>query len=156
MIRRNVHLLVVVLLLASCGGGATATSAPAPTGGETETTSPVAQEPVTVQIKADEYSFESDLTTFKVGIPYHFIVTNTGAKEHEFMIVAPIEPGVMDMEAMDALAVAHVEEDDLQEGDVVSVDYTFTTDDIGQLLEFACHLDTHYEDGMHETITVTG
>jgi hypothetical protein len=37
----------------------------------------------------------------------------------------PIAAGTMDMEAMDELAVGHIEEDDLLAGDTSSVDVTF-------------------------------
>lgn len=152
-------LMATAIILAACGGGATTTTAgstPTTTAESASSNTTVSQEAVTVNVTADDYSFDSDLTTFQVGVPYHFVVTNVGQKEHEFMIVAPIDPGTMDMEAMDDLALAVIEEDDLQPGDEASVDYTFTQDDVGQQLEFACHTEGHYEKGMHETITVTG
>lgn len=111
-------------------------------------------EPVTVDVDADDFSFTSSLTTFKVGVPYHFVVHNVGDEEHEFMIVMPIAAGAMDMEAMDELAVGHIEEDDLLAGDTSSVDVTFDKAYPAGTLEFACHIEQHYEKGMVLPIVV--
>jgi uncharacterized cupredoxin-like copper-binding protein len=96
---------------------------------------------------------DADLTTFEVGVPYRFIVENTGTRTHELMIIEPIEPGTMDMEEMDEMALAVVEADDLGPGSTYEFDYTFSADSAGQPLEFACYLEGHYEAGMHQTIT---
>lgn len=103
-----------------------------------------------------EQSVESDLTTFEAGTSYHFVVENTGSLAHELMIVEPIEPGVMDMEEMDEMALYVIEEDDLEAGATVEFDYTFPASAAGDTLEFACHLAGHYELGMHAPITVQG
>jgi uncharacterized cupredoxin-like copper-binding protein len=110
--------------------------------------------PVEVKITATDFGFAASQTTFKVGVPYHFVVTNQGKVAHEFMLVKPIEAGMMDMEAMDAMALAHIEEDDLQPGTTQSVDYTFTEAAPTGQLEFSCHLAGHYEAGMKLPITV--
>ena len=140
MLSRLVKLILVGMLLAlpACAGQA---SNP--------------QGPVDVTITATDFNFQSSLTTFKVGVPYHFIVTNKGAVEHEFMLVKPIDPSAnMEMSEMDNMALAHIEEDDLQPGDTASVDYTFTQEDANGTLEFSCHLPGHYENGMKLPITV--
>ena len=151
--------VVTLFVLAACGGGTTASPTTATTATTvaptTEASTVATQEPVTVNVTADEYSFESDVTSFQVGVPYHFVVTNTGAKAHEFMILVPMESGMMDMEAMDEMALAVIEEDDLEACDEASIDHTFTADEAGQPLEFACHIEGHYEDGMHLSIDVT-
>lgn len=113
-----------------------------------------ANQPVTVKVTADEFNFHSTLTTFKVGVPYHFEVTNNGKVEHEFMLVKPIEAGTMEMGEMDDMALAHIEEDDLQPGTTQSFDYTFTEPAPKGQLEFSCHLPGHYEAGMRLPITV--
>lgn len=113
-----------------------------------------ANQPVTVKVTATEYSFQSSLTTFKVGVPYHFEVTNAGKVEHEFMLVKPISAGTMEMEEMDDMALAHIEEDDLRPGTTQSFDYTFTEPAPAGQLEFSCHLAGHYEAGMRLPITV--
>jgi uncharacterized cupredoxin-like copper-binding protein len=103
---------------------------------------------------ATDMKIESNYTTFKVGVPYHFEVTNEGAIPHEVMLIQPIEGGMMTMEEMDAMARGMVEADDLPAGATASFDYTFTSDDIGTPLELACHVEGHYEAGMVLPITV--
>lgn len=110
--------------------------------------------PVTVKINATDFAFESSMTTFQVGVPYRFEVTNNGKVPHEFMLVKPIEAGAMEMEEMDAMALAHIEEDDLEPGSTQSVEYTFTQAYPAGQLEFSCHLPGHYEAGMVLPITV--
>jgi uncharacterized cupredoxin-like copper-binding protein len=109
--------------------------------------------PVTVNVTASEYKFESSMTNFKVGVPYHFVVTNQGTMEHEFMIIKP-EPSSVGSEQLDSDALAHIEEADLQPGETQSVDYTFLQAYPEGSLEFACHLPDHYEKGMHTSIVV--
>ncbi|MGD2100932.1 MAG: hypothetical protein PVG83_01735 [Acidimicrobiia bacterium] len=96
----------------------------------------------------------SDVTTFTAGDTYHFVVENEGQAAHELMIVEPIDPGAMDMEEMDEIALYVVEEDDLEPGETFSFDFTFPEDAVGADLEFACHIAGHYEAGMHLAITV--
>lgn len=135
---RPIRLMVVFAVLAmiavACGGGA------APAG--------------TIQVTASDMVIESNYTTFKIGVPYHFEVTNEGAIPHEVMLIQPIEGGMMTMEEMDAMARGMVEADDLPAGTTASFDYTFTSDDVGTPLELACHVEGHYEAGMVLPITV--
>lgn len=129
--------LLVLVALAACAGAQSGQNGP-----------------VTVKITADDFSFKSSLTTFKVGVPYHFEVTNQGTVAHELMIMQPVEAGKMDMEEMDKMALAHVEQADLPPGATKSFDYTFTQAYPAGTLEFACHLTGHYEQGMKLPIIV--
>ena len=110
--------------------------------------------PITVTVDAGDYDFQSSLTTFTVGVPYHFEVTNTGEVDHEFMLVEPIAQGTMDMEEMDGMAVAHIEEDDLEAGATETLDVTFDKAHPAGTLEMSCHIGQHYEKGMHIPIVV--
>lgn len=149
---RNFKLIAVVavlaLLAAACGATAAAntTAAPSPT------TAATATGPTVVHVTADEMTITSDVTTFKVGVPYEFEVTNDGAIAHEVMLVRPTDS--TDMEAIDELALGMAEEEDLGPGATVSFSYTFTEDDLAGPLELACHVPGHYEAGMLLPITV--
>lgn len=110
--------------------------------------------PVSVKVTADEFSFKSSLTTFSVGQKYHFEVINKGKVPHEIMVIQPILPGDMGMEAMDEMSLAHITEEDLQPGTTKTIDYTFTKTDAAEKLEFACHVPGHYEAGMKLPISV--
>jgi uncharacterized cupredoxin-like copper-binding protein len=114
--------------------------------------------PVEVTITLAEMKIDSSRTTFSVGVPYHFIVTNAGSVPHEIMIMpAMMNGGMMSnmpMEQLDKMALAHIESDDLLPGATKTVDYTFTKPAPAGTLEFACYLSGHHEAGMHEAITV--
>lgn len=111
--------------------------------------------PVDVEVTLTEFGIESSLDTFEVGVPYHFIITNEGAINHELMIMEPMMPGMdMSMEEMDAMALAFVEEDELTPGTTQTLDYTFTEPAPAGSLELGCHIAGHYEAGMAVPITV--
>jgi uncharacterized cupredoxin-like copper-binding protein len=131
-------------------GGVTVTTAGTATTAETTTPG----QPVTVKVDAGDYFFRSSPTTFKVGVPYHFEVTNPGKVAHEFMIIMPIPAGTMEMEQMDKMAVGHIEEDDLAPGATKSINVTFTKPYPPGTLEMACHIGTHYQKGMKLAIVV--
>ncbi len=117
---------------------------------------PVATQPVTVQIDADEFSIKASQTTFRVGVPYHFVLRNSGKVAHEVMVMPMTASSAgMPMMEMDKLALGMVEEENFVAGATGSFDVTFTKAYGPGELEFACHVDRHYEDGMHQTITVT-
>ncbi|HKI54583.1 MAG TPA: hypothetical protein VJ987_10700 [Anaerolineales bacterium] len=125
-----------MLLLVACGGG-----------GSNEVT-----------ITLTDFGIESSRTSFEVGVPYHFIITNEGAINHEMMIMAPLTEDQMmmdmDMEQMDAMALAMIEEDELTPGTTRTLDYTFTEPAPDGSLEFSCHVEGHYVAGMKLPITV--
>lgn len=110
---------------------------------------------VNVEVTLTDFGIESTVDTFEVGVPYHFIITNEGAVNHELMIMEPMMEGMeMDMEEMDAMALAYVEEDELPPGATQTLDYTFTAAAPAGSLEFDCHIEGHYEAGMKLPITV--
>lgn len=148
---------VVVAMLAGCGSNGAAN----PKSADQGVTVPSSESPgssagstVTVDVQGGEYFFKSSLTTFKVGVPYHFVVRNVGDIEHEFMVVKPIAAGAMSMEMMDSMAMGHIEDSDLQAHRTATVDVTFTKPYPAGTIEMACHIGKHYEKGMHIPIVV--
>ena len=99
---------------------------------------PTPQAPVDVQVTASEFKFDSSLTTFSVGTPYHFVLNNKGSVGHDWMIIAQGEKD-------ETKALIEVEDSDLQPGKTLTKDFTFTQP--GNY-EFACHVAGHYEAGM--------
>ena len=131
-----IFILAFALVLTACGGNA-------------------GNRPVEVKVTLNEFTIESSITDFQVGVPYHFVVTNEGEDPHEIMLMEPMEDTTgMDMEEMDEMALAHIEEDDLPPGGTAILDYTFTAPAASGELEFACHIQGHYESGMKLPITV--
>ena len=135
--KKLVGILVVVLLLTACG---------------------TQNDSNEVTITLTDFGMESSRTSFEVGVPYHFTVTNNGAINHEIMIMAPLTEDQMmmnmDMEQMDEMALAMIEEDELTPGATKTLDYTFTEPAPAGMLEFACHVEGHYVAGMKLPITV--
>ena len=111
-----------------------------------------------VTITLTDFGMESSRTSFEVGVPYHFVVTNNGVINHEIMIMPPLTEDQMmmnmDMEQMDEMALAMIEEDELTPGATRSFDYTFTESAPAGTLEFACHVEGHYVAGMKLPFTV--
>jgi uncharacterized cupredoxin-like copper-binding protein len=145
-----VALLIVAALAPTTTVGSNATTSPSTTAAASQNKGAA----VTVAVRAGEYYFKSAITTFKVGVPYHFVVHNVGAIPHEFMLVQPIAAGMMSMENMDAMAVGHIESSDLPAGQTATVDVTFTKPYPRGTLEMACHVGQHYEKGMRLPIVV--
>jgi uncharacterized cupredoxin-like copper-binding protein len=109
----------------------------------------------TVQVTLVEYKITSSITTFHVGVPYHFVVTNKGTIPHEFMVMPPMGDNVS-MASMDSAALVFIPI--IAPDQTSTIDYTFTKPDAQ--LEIACHFtgrqasDSHYALGMHLSIIV--
>ncbi|HSM70136.1 MAG TPA: cupredoxin domain-containing protein [Anaerolineales bacterium] len=109
-----------------------------------------------VTVTLTDFGFEASRYEFEAGQTYTFIITNEGAIPHEFVIAEPItedahhEEGEMEHEGL----VVEVEEDELPQGATVRVEVTFPSPAPDEPLEFACHIEGHYEAGMKAPITV--
>ena len=136
---RMAAFLVLALLLTACGSQPTAAQV--------------------VPIELTEFAIESPLTVFKVGTPYRFVISNPGAINHEFVMLAENEEHDMqgNTEAEDGHgesttgSMLHVGESQLTPGASVTIEHTFT--EPGEY-EFGCYLPGHYAAGMHAKITV--
>ncbi len=141
-------LLLSMAIIIACGSsGSTGTV------GSTKTNATVQRQ--SVQVTLVEYKITSSTTTFHVGVPYHFVVTNKGTIPHEFMVMPPMSDN-MSMASMDSAALVFIPI--LSPGQTSTIDYTFTKPDAH--LEIACHFsgrqasDSHYALGMHLSIIV--
>jgi uncharacterized cupredoxin-like copper-binding protein len=130
--------ILAAFILAACGGA------------------PASKNPVDVQITVNEFNITSSLTTFSVGVPYHFVVTNKGSGPHEIFIMAAANEQMSadQIQALKASALDGITGDDLTAGSTQSMTYTFTKAYPVGTLEFACHLPGHYEAGMKLPIFV--
>jgi uncharacterized cupredoxin-like copper-binding protein len=133
-----------------------ATEAPAATeastqSGATETTAASGNE---VDITLADNTIDASMTTFQVGVPYTFVITNTGRHAHNFNINPPVSvAGSLD-QALDSALLA-VPQEQLAPGQSATMEFTFPETAAGQLLEFSCLIRRHYDDGMKVDITVT-
>ncbi len=97
----------------------------------------------TVEVAArDPYSFSPASLTVEPGETILFKVTNEGKQLHEFMLAAPGHHDHADMADSGVM---------INPGETQELAWTFA--DGGQV-EFACHVDNHYESGMRGVITV--
>ena len=123
-------------------------------------TEPAATEsvPVTggtqVDITLADNTIEASTTTFQVGVPYTFVITNAGRHAHNFNINPPVSVAGS-LEQAFGSALLTVPQEQLSPGQTATVEFTFPDTAAGQLLEFSCLIRRHYEDGMKVDITVT-
>jgi uncharacterized cupredoxin-like copper-binding protein len=151
--------LLATLFVAACGSAApTATQAPVQPATEASE-EPAATEPVPVtgstqvEITLADNTIDSPMTSFQVGVPYTFVITNTGQHAHNFNINPPVAvAGSLEQALESALLV--VPQEQLAPGQTATVEFTFPDTAAGQLLEFSCLIRRHYDDGMKVDITV--
>ena len=163
-------LIVIIFLVTACASPTpAATEAPAtevpptqPAATEVPATQPAAAESPTaaasgatqVDITLVDNKIQSPVTTFQVGVPYTFVITNAGQRGHNFNISTPVsEAG--SLEAALQTALLAVPQSELGPGASVTVEYTFPAEAAGKNLEFSCLIRMHYQMGMLLPITVT-
>ena len=153
-------IILIMLFATACGSSTpTATQAPAqPAATEAPSQSGATEAPAAsgnqVKITLADNTIEASTTTFQVGVPYTFVITNSGRHAHNFNINPPVSvAGSMD-EALNKALLA-VPQEQLGVGATATAEFTFPDSAAGQLLEFSCLIRRHYEDGMHVDITVT-
>jgi uncharacterized cupredoxin-like copper-binding protein len=127
----GLFVLLLTVLLAACGG--------------------TTGSPNQVNVSLSEFKIQSSQTNFTPDTTYHFVVTNNGHTNHEFMVMQPMSAD-MPMGQMHSMALYHIDASQLPPGASKSFDYTFPASAAKQPLEFACHLPGHYEAGMHEVV----
>jgi uncharacterized cupredoxin-like copper-binding protein len=135
-------LLLILVAVAACG---TTTTAPG-----SNATSPAGQA-TEVRVTLTDYKINASQTEFTPGVPYRFVVTNSGQTPHEFM-VTPSSVGGGTEEEVDAARLFEIE--DVNPGQTKTGEYTFTKTAAAGVLEFSCHKPGHYEAGMRTDITV--
>jgi uncharacterized cupredoxin-like copper-binding protein len=155
-------IVMLIMLFATACGSPTSTATQAPA--QPAATEPPAQSAATealaagggtqVQITLADNTIDASQTTFQVGVPYTFVITNSGRHAHNFNINPPVSvTGSLD-EALNKALLA-VPQEKLGVGATATAEFTFPDSAAGQLLEFSCLIRRHYEDGMHVDITVT-
>ena len=163
--KRISFMLVIALALLSvtaCGSAASAATQPP---AKPAATQPPAQPAATeasstsgnatqVDVTLADNTIKSSLATFQVGVPYTFVITNTGRHGHNFNISTPVSEAGR-LEAALQTALVAIPQSQLNPGASVTVEYTFPASAAGKNLEFSCLIRMHYQDGMLLPITVT-
>jgi uncharacterized cupredoxin-like copper-binding protein len=140
------------LLLAACsGGGSGATPSTGPSAAVAASGSPTTRIEVTL---TDALRMEPAAMTVPAGAPVTFVVTNSGATDHEFYLGDAAAQDEHERE-MQAGGMMHDDPDgiSLKAGETKELTHTF--EQAGEALA-GCHVVGHYAGGMKATITVTG
>ncbi len=148
--KRTALLLVIVAALAFLTACGTPAVAQPVTGGLSGNQAGATE----VDITLADNTIQSSLTTFKVGVPYKFVIINNGNHLHSFAINTPVPPAA-DLQAATATALLMVPQEKLPVGGGTTVIFTFPASAAGAPLEFSCMIPRHYELGMRLAITVT-
>ncbi len=132
-------LITFILVLTACGSSTT----PSATSPAQSTPSG----PQNVQVTITGTSMMSSLSTFAPGMPYHFVVTNSGHVPYVFMMA----PMGMSMEHMSIDQMHHAALymfDQMAPGETRAFDYTFAQSAAGGHFQFTCYPLGHIEMGM--------
>ena len=151
-------LFVLALLLAACTGATVSQSGHAtPTfpSDPVQNPTPIEQTAVAgaveVHVTLVEFKIYATVTTFRIGVPYHFVVSNRGTMVHEFMVTLDHPDGTSyPSSEQDAHAIIHIEVVD--PGTTINLNYVFAT---ANRYEMACQMRGHYAAGMRLPIIVT-
>lgn len=120
-------MMLLLLLLAGCSEATAAPDAPMET----------------VDVTLTEFVIEADASEIQAGTTVTFNFTNVGLTKHE---------GVLERDgAVDEPLKPSTQTGRLFPGDTHSFTYTFSEPGVYQL---ACHIDSHYDNGMRFEITV--
>jgi uncharacterized cupredoxin-like copper-binding protein len=103
----------------------------------------------------DALKIEPASMTVPAGVPVTFVVTNSGATDHEFYLGNEEAQAAHEKEMVEMGGMAHDEPEGIavKPGETKELTYTFA--EAGQTLA-GCHVVGHYGGGMKATITVTG
>lgn len=100
----------------------------------------------TIELEAEEFKFSMDEISVEPGETIEFVVRNVGQVQHEFAIGDEGEHAVAGHGGGGSTGP-------IDPGDSAMLVWSFP--DSGEV-EFACHIDSHDEQGMVGTLTVTG
>lgn len=101
----------------------------------------------------DELRFEPDVITVAAGETVRFVVRNTGAIDHEFLIGDEAAQAGFAAEMAEGHDDAHASEAGIALGAGETGEFTYTFAEPGELL-IGCHEPGHYDGGMVARITV--
>ena len=153
----SVIILPVMLLMTACSSSTSGMPQPSAQSAATQpgatTGIPQTGNSAQVNITLADNTINASATTFKVGVPYTFVITNTGKHTHNFNINPPVSvAGSLDAALNNALLA--VPQEQLGPGQSATVVFSFPDSAAGKPLEFSCLIRRHYEDGMKMGITV--
>ena len=135
-------LALLLMLVAACSAGTTVSPTPsaAATRIEVTLTDALRMEPATMSVPA--------------GVPVTFVVTNTGAIDHEFYLGDEAAQAEHEREMQTMGGMMHDEPEGIALDPGETKELTFTFAQAGDTLA-GCHVAGHYDGGMRASIAVT-
>lgn len=152
---RNLALAPALILIVAACSGAGSTASPLIVAASPSPAAPASAAAQKIEVKlTDTLKVEPADMTVRAGQPVTFVVTNTGAIDHEFYLGDEAMQAEQEKMMMSG-QMAHDTADgiSLKPGETKELTYTFEA--AGQTLA-GCHVAGHYAGGMKATITVTG
>lgn len=141
----------LVLIVAGCSSAGSTASPSAPAASPSPAASAAAQR-IGVTL-TDALKMEPAEMTVKAGQPVTFVVTNSGATDHEFYLGDEAMQAEQE-QIMQSGEMVHDTADGVSVKPGETKEFTYTFDESGETLA-GCHFPGHYAGGMKSTITVT-
>jgi uncharacterized cupredoxin-like copper-binding protein len=107
---------------------------------------------VNVNVLLIDYKIISSVKVFRVGVPYHFIITNGSDNYHAFTFI-PDKPDGTPLDKYTQYKDMLIGIDLIYPGTIDSVNYTFRSSTVGKY-EMACQMRGHYMAGMRLPVSV--
>jgi len=142
----------LILVVAACSGGGVASSPSAPAASPPAASPDTVAQTIEVEL-TDTLAMEPAEMTVTAGQPVTFVVTNTGALEHEFYLGD--EAAQAEQEAMmQSGEMVHNTPEGITVEPGETMELTYTFDEPGVTIA-GCHVIGHYAADMKATITVS-
>jgi uncharacterized cupredoxin-like copper-binding protein len=140
----------MVITIAACGAGTSPTAGPTATL-QAPTSTPGAQR-IEVAL-TDQLRIEPATMTVTAGQPVTFVVTNTGATDHEFYLGDEAAQAEHEAEMAAMGGMVHDEPNGIAVAPGATKELTFVFPSAGEWIA-GCHFPGHYPAGMRATITI--
>jgi uncharacterized cupredoxin-like copper-binding protein len=141
----------VAILIAACSSGTGSTASPSSASPSAPSASAQATR-IEVQL-TDALKIEPAIMSVPAGVPVTFVVTNTGAIEHEFFLGDEAAQAQHEQEMQEMGGMAHDEEMGIGVEPGATKELTVTFPDAGPILA-GCHVAGHYAAGMKATVEI--
>ena len=145
----------IAVLIAACSSGTGSTATPSSAASPSTPSAPSASAAATrIEVNlTDALKIEPAQMTVPAGVPVTFVVTNTGATDHEFYLGDEAAQAEHEQEMMEMGGMGHDEPEGIAVDPGETKELTRTFVEPGEMLA-GCHVAGHYAGGMKATITV--
>lgn len=152
---RLAFLPAAAALIAACSSGTGSTATPssaAPASPSSVASASAEATRIEVQL-TDALKIEPATMTVPAGVPVTFVVTNTGATDHEFFLGDEEAQAEHEQEMQEMGGMSHDEEMGIGVKPGATKELTVTFPEAGSIL-VGCHVAGHYAGGMKATVQV--